>query len=179
MAVIGALIGGCAGAKYEPQVDRQYTIDTGGQVFGRDDEWKEAAFSLPAYPQDADLLQFESANPAYNTHFVDEKSLSIGPDGVVRYSLVVKTPAGVDNISFEGIRCEERQWKAYAFGRRGEWVPARNPQWRTVARQSLEDFRFALYRDYFCPDGFPRRNTEEIVAFIKRQFQAGPLQERK
>jgi hypothetical protein len=84
----------------------------------------------------------------------------------------------VENISYEGIRCEERQWKAYAFGRRDRtWSPAREAMWQRVAQTSAENFRFTLYRSYFCPDGLPRRKAEEAIAEIKRQYRAGPLHE--
>lgn len=172
-------LAGCSGTKYEPPRDRLNTIDHGGQVFGPEEEWKEGEFSFPAYPAASSLLRFEISGPSYNLHYVDPDSITIGTDGVVRYSVVVKTPSGVENISFEGIRCEEGQWKAYAFGRHGKWQAARDAQWRTVPYQSLEGYRHALFRTYFCPDGLPRRSPEEIIASIKRQYQAGPLQKHR
>jgi hypothetical protein len=179
IALFCTTLGGCSGAKYEPPPDHRYTIDTGGQIFGEDEEWKEAEFSLPPYPQESDLLPFDILGQSHNTHFVDQKSISIGPDGVVRYTLVLKTPSGAENVTFEGMRCEEQRWKSYANGRRGTWVPARDAQWRPVARKSLEDYRYSLYRSYFCPDGLPRRETQDIIAEIKRQYQAGPMFERR
>jgi hypothetical protein len=179
MAAIALAVGGCAGSKYEPPRDRLNSIDTGGQVFGPDEEWKEAQFSLPPYPRESSLLPFEISGPSYNLHYLDPQSISVGTDGVVRYTLVVKTSSNVENVSFEGIRCEEAQWKAYAFGRQGQWVPARDAQWRKVAYQSLEGYRHALFRTYFCPDGLPRRSAQEIVASVKRQYQAGPLQKHR
>lgn len=175
---VAAALAGCAGAKYEAPRDRYNTIDTGGQVFGPKEEWKEGEVTIPAFPQDADLLPFDIAGPAESAYYVDVQSISIGKDGVVRYTVVVRNPAGVENVSYEGIRCEERQWKPYAFGRRDRtWAGAREATWQRVAQTSVENFRFTLYRSYFCPDGLPTRKAEEAVAEIKRQYRAGPLHE--
>lgn len=180
VVLVGGALAGCSGAKYEAPRDRNNTIDPGGQVFAPGEAWKEDPITIPAYPEAANLLPFEISGPTDDAHLIDSRSISIGKDGVVRYTVLVRTPTGVENVSYEGIRCEEREWKAYAYGRRdGTWALAREPGWRRVARQKADDFRYALYRDYFCPDGLPRRTAQEVVASIKRQYQAGPLDERK
>lgn len=177
---LAAALAGCAGAKYEAPRDRYNTIDTGGQVFGPKEKWQEGEVTVPPYPENADLLPFDIAGPAENAYYVDVRSISIGADGVVRYTLLTRNPAGVENVTYEGIHCEEREWKPYAFGRRDRtWAPAHEATWQRVAQKSVENFRFTLYRHYFCPDGFPRRKAEEAIAEIKRQYQAGPLDERR
>jgi hypothetical protein len=173
-----AAMSGCAGGKYEPPKDRYNTIDTGGQVFAPEEAWKEGEVTIPSYPQVADLLPFDVSGPADNAYFLDARSISIGADGVVRYTLLARLPAGVENVTYEGIRCEERQWKPYAFGRRdGTWAPARDATWQPVTQKSVDDFRFSLYRDYLCRKGLPPRKAEEAVAEIRRQYRAGPLHE--
>jgi hypothetical protein len=178
ICALAAALAGCAGAKYQPPKDRYNTIDTGGQFFGPEEKWKEGEVTIPAFPQEADLLPFDIAGPAESAYYVDARSISIGKDGVVRYTLVARNPAGVENISYEGIHCKEREWKPYAFGRRdGTWAPAREAAWQRVAQTSVENFRFTLYRTYFCPEGFPRRKAQEAIAEIRRQYRAGPLHE--
>jgi hypothetical protein len=171
-------LGGCAGAKYEAPRDRYNTIDTGGQVFLPEEEWKEDEVTLPSYPEEANLLPFDIFGPTDKTYYVDTQSLSIGADGVVRYTVLARLPTGMENMAYEGIRCEAREWKPYAYGQRDRtWAHSREAKWRPVARQSVDDFRFTLYRSYLCPDGFPRRRPEEVVAEIRRQYRAGPLHE--
>lgn len=176
-ALAAALVG-CAGGKYEAPRDRYNTIDTGGQVFGPKEKWKEGEFTIPPFPEAADLLPFDIAGPSDNVYYVDARSISIGADGVVRYTLLARNPAGVENISYEGIHCEEREWKPYAFGRRDRtWASVREATWQRVAQTSVENFRYTLYRSYLCPGGLPTRKAEEAIAAIKRQYQAGPLHE--
>ena len=41
-------------------------------------------------------------------------SLTVGTDGVVRYTVVVTSPAGARNVNYEGIRCDTYEWRLYA-----------------------------------------------------------------
>ena len=79
--------------------------------------------------------------------------MSAGSDGVVRYSVVVKSPAGAETISFEGMRCTTGERKLYAFGRAdgkggGAWSRNRNAKWEPI--QTRNDFRGELFYHYFC-----------------------------
>jgi hypothetical protein len=178
--LVCAAMTGCASSKYEAPENPHNTIDTGGQYFGPEEEWKEGEVTIPSYPDGADLIAFDVFGPTDKAYYVDARSISIGTDGVVRYTVLVRPPEGAENVAFEGIRCEERTWKPYAYGRRDRtWASARDPKWQPVVDQSIDDFRFTLYRAYFCPDGLPRRKAEEAIADIRRQFQAGPLDERR
>ena len=56
--------------------------------------WVEIQGQLPSYPKSENLLEFDAGPASNNLHFVDSSSISVGEDGVVRYSLVVKSPRG-------------------------------------------------------------------------------------
>ena len=79
----------------------------------------------------------------------------------MRYSAVIKSQSGALNTSYEGLRCKTSEFKVYAYGiRNGEWTRARESQWRKVERSSV-DFRFTLYKDYFCDvEAIAGRNAE-------------------
>lgn len=128
-------------------------------------EWAEAEVKPPAWPQDADLVPIYVSAVQTNQYFVDSKSVSLGPDQVVRYTLVVRTAGGAQNLSFEGMRCETREWKTYATGRAtasgGQWVPARIAEWRPIENKPVNRHHAALSKDYFCPNGSSLRNTED------------------
>lgn len=157
--VLGASPGEVAG-------QRGMTKDIGGVPEKK--EFREIEVVLPAYPAQPDLLQFLPRRNSKNRYFIDRKSVSIGGDQVVRYSVVIKSSSDVENTSYEGIRCETSEFKTYAYGSKGsEWSKARNPQWRKIENSSA-DHRFTLSRDYFC-DGevvAGRRNTD-LVANIR------------
>ena len=140
-----------------------------------DDEkkaWKEIEAVMPAYPQPGALVAFDGGGASGHRFFIDAPSLSIGADGVVRYTLVVKTTGGATNVSYEGIRCEERQQKTYAVGLpSGSWVRAREPAWRRIQHQSINNHHGVLYVDYLCQGKEPARNVKEV---LQRLRQGGP-----
>ncbi len=128
-------------------------------------EWKEGQVKLPPYPEDGDLIEFEvdAGNPRFE-YFLDEKSLSVGEDEVVRYTLVVRSNTGAKNIFYEGIRCGAKQYKTYAYGSKGKFRESRNPQWRPIRSGGLMPYRADLLDHYLCRDAFPRTPEGAIDA---------------
>jgi hypothetical protein len=117
-------------------------------------DWEEGLAKLPAAPKDENLVPFYVSGIANNQYAIDQSTLDIGKDGVVRYVLVIKTPSGAKNVSYEGIRCESRQRKIYATGRDdGSWAQMLKPQWQAIAGRSLLSYHRALADEYFCPIG--------------------------
>lgn len=126
--------------------------------------WKEIEAKLPPAPKPAGLLRFEGGAATPHQYLIDPASLSIGEDGVVRYTLVVRTGGGATNISFEGMRCETREQKTYAFGRGdGSWSRARDPRWRFIARNEMSRHHGTLFEDYLCVNVQLPRSTQEIL----------------
>lgn len=128
----------------------------------------EVQLQLPEYPKPENYLPLQvSATTAFD-FFVDAKSVSVGNDGVVRYSLIAKSPDGALNVSFEGIRCSERQFRIYAFGRSDNtWSEARNSRWQAMPADLRNAQRAVLYRDFFCPAGDIIYTPEEGVQALR------------
>ena len=101
----------------------------------------------------ASLVALELEAPADFRYFVDAASVSVGPDRIVRYVMVARSPAGVENVTFEGLRCSG-EYRVYAVGRAGGGWSGRPGQWRPVPRDARLG-QNALMRRYFCP----ARNT--------------------
>lgn len=113
-------------------------------------EWKEIEAQLPRVPQGKELVLMDMGPNTSHHFYVDPPSLSVGADGVVRYTAVIKTSGGALNVTFEGMRCETGEVKIYATGRRdGTWTRARNAQWERIHRHA-RPYHFNLYREYFC-----------------------------
>jgi CNP1-like family len=165
LAAFAIFLGGCASSS-PPDLKAQQrgmTKDVGGVP--EEKAFKEIEVSLPKYPQDGDLLEFLPRRNSPNRFFIDRDSISIGADRVVRYSTVIKSPSGAVNTSYEGLRCKTSEYKVYAFGTDGgEWAKVPDVQWRKILRLS-PDFRFALYKDYFCDiEAIAGRNEKDLVA---------------
>lgn len=144
----------------------------GASVDEEDDlpkKWEEAEFQLPPMPKQEDLIGFFVSSATDNRFFVDSPSLSVGGDGVVRYVLVVVTGGGARNVSFEGMRCEARERRLYAFGRSdGSWSKSRNSQWERIREGGSNRQHAALFQEYFCPGGVVVRTTEEARDALRR-----------
>lgn len=122
---------------------------------------------LPAYPRSEDLVEFEVSAATGFRFFIDRASLSVGKDGVVRYTLVARSPAGVDNVSHEGIRCKSGTYKVYAYGRADGTWSERASDWRQIEPRGVQRWHNALWREYFCPHRIPVHDAAEGVAALK------------
>ena len=68
-------------------------------------KWQEVRQQLPAYPKPEHFIPIVLGARSSNHFYVDYPSVSVGTDGVVRYSMVVESPSGARTVNFEGIRC--------------------------------------------------------------------------
>lgn len=132
--------------------------------------WSELQSELPAYPVDSNLLPVDVGASVQHRYFIDALSVSTGKDGVVRYTMVIKTTGGAVNVSFEGIRCESYEQKFYAIGRSDRsWARARNPQWREISMRQGSIQHATLYEEFFC-----KVRTAEPAERIVRALRNGP-----
>ena len=130
--------------------------------------WKEIESMMPPYPRPEHLVPFDAGGTTQHRFFIDARSLSVGEDGVVRYTLLVRTAGGATNVSFEGMRCETRELKYYALGRAdGSWVRVRNPQWRRFETQSVNRHYNVLYAGVLCLGKTPVETTQEALQRLK------------
>lgn len=117
-----------------------------------DKRWEEVEMQLPEYPRPQNYLPFKVTAESPFDFFVDAKSISVGTDGVVRYALIAKSQNGAINVSYEGIRCSERQVRVYAYGRSDStWSRARASSWHAVSSDARNAQQLVLYKDFFCP----------------------------
>jgi hypothetical protein len=132
--------------------------------------WVEIQGQLPSYPKPENLLEFDAGPASTNLHFVDRSSIAVGEDGVVRYSLVVKSPTGAMNVSYEGIRCQTNERKVYAYGRSNNetWAPATMGKWVDLENIKQNYAQRTLYRYFFCPLGIGMvKDADEAVQALK------------
>jgi len=146
---------------------KSYTVD--GEDYDAK-PWEEKAVELPPFPEDKDLYSFHVSNTAVNSFYVDTANIILGSDGVVRYSLLIVSPAGVRNVSHEGMRCQSRERRTYALGRPdNRWNPSRGSDWVRIREAASNRHHAALFLDFFCPDGIMATRLSEVVHAIKKQ----------
>ena len=98
-------------------------------------------------------------------YFIDPGSVSVGADRIVRYALVARSPSGVENVSFEGLRCPG-DYRIYAVGRPGGGWGGRPGAWRPVPRNE-GIAQNALMKRYFCPGRAAIRSAGEGVQALR------------
>ncbi|MEW6132508.1 MAG: CNP1-like family protein [Pseudomonadota bacterium] len=131
--------------------------------------WEEMAASLPPYPKNENLIAFEVSSATSNKFMVDTASLSVGKDGVVRYTVVIESPRGARTVNYEGMRCDTGEYKIYGFGQAdGSWTENKRAAWEPFKQRSLLSYHKALSEDYFCPDWIAIRDAEQGIRNLKR-----------
>jgi len=137
-----------------------------GVAFAYDEDaqaWQESEVVFPSLPASESMMPFFVSAATSNRFLLDPASLSVGHDGVVRYVLLVETPGGASNMTYEGLRCSTREKRIYASARRdGSWSPSRNEAWEKIRDIPPNRQHAALFLDYLCPGGIIARNPDEV-----------------
>ena len=142
-------------------------FDSDWERQNRKNEPTEEAVQPPAYPSSGTLIEYQVADADGFRFFVDGATLSIAKDGIVRYVLVAKSPGGVQNVTYEGMRCANGGQRIFAFGRPdGTWSLSR-AGWRSLSASGAQPRHVVLYRDFFCPQGEPIRDSGEGVRALQ------------
>lgn len=167
-ALVVAACQGAALAKGPDDYELFLELKSGGATF-EEKAWVEVEASLPKPPREEDLLQIDVGPTSDNRFYVDEASVAYGSDGVIRYTMVILSPSGARNVSFEGMRCDTGERRLYAFGRRdGGWSKARNGNWaRIEGGSSRNRYHAALFASYFCSSGGSVTTTDEARRVLR------------
>jgi hypothetical protein len=162
---------GCGGTHGEaPKAYRRG--ESGPNPMPEEAPWKEADITLPPYPRDQDLILFEPRGQTTNRFYVDGSSLTVDPDRVIRFSLVIRSAEGARTVSYSGVNCKTAGWKDYAFGPDGDrWERVADPQWREIRDQQMNNHQYTLASEFFCYGGIfsggPTGDAKSIVRHLK------------
>ncbi len=148
-----------------------------------------AAISLAAMPDEKPPSDVKAATapapvilPAKATRYIvfysslqldfeiDPDSISIqpGPDGEVRYTLKATSKQGAINVSYEGIRCSNRQKIIYAVGQKNaEWSLSRSPEWSAIYIKGMNIQHAVLANGFFCSDSSVAGKVADIVSRLE------------
>ena len=135
---------------------------------------KEVAF--PAFPATESLIPVYAGVTSTNRFLLDQTSISIGDDDVVRFVLVTRSASGVENVSFEGIRCDSLERRIYALGRSDRtWSKSRNSNWMAISSSTVSLPHWDLAKRYFCDYGLPVSSPRHVIDAIRCGSQPGWL----
>lgn len=126
-----------------------------------------AAPTPPAYPRRENLVEFYVSATDTFRYFIDASSLSVAYTlREVRFVQVARSPSGVDNVTFEAIKCPDLQ-RIYAVGNEGAWS-LRGGDWREMPRSTALTPQRVLARQFFCPHRDTIQSAAEGVDALRR-----------
>ncbi|MFP3565777.1 CNP1-like family protein [Paraburkholderia sp. SIMBA_030] len=170
----GALLAGCSSAGKPTNQDDSafhYLLD-------KPTNWVENKVdTLPPLPQDSNLLPFEVSGNTPLQFSIDRNSVSVGSDGVVRYTVVVTSSSGARNVNYEGIRCDTYEWRLYA-GLNADhdgWDRTVENGFTRIENGALNAYQATLYQDYMCANKIPTGKASQIVENIRYKRTATSL----
>ncbi|WP_224010249.1 MULTISPECIES: CNP1-like family protein [Paraburkholderia] len=165
-AASSVLLAGCGSSGPTNKDDSAFTY-----LLDRKGDWQEDKLAgLPALPQaGTQLLTFDVSNNTPLKFAIDPASLTVGNDGVVRYTIVITSQSGARNINYEGIRCDTYEWRLYASlnADHNGWDQTVANDWSRIENGTLNAYRSALYQDYFCANKMPIAKASTIVENIR------------
>lgn len=162
LAIGLVLLGGssvtCAQSNFEEDFD------------DKEKSWQEISVQFPAAPLSENLLPFYVSPTATRSFAIDAKSLTVGTDGVIRYTLVTRSEAAAINISYEGIRCKSFEKKLYAFGHSdGSWSRSRHHEWEKINALAANPHHSVLAKDFFCRQNVVAGREKDILNRLRKQ----------
>jgi hypothetical protein len=166
-----------ADVRIDPYYDWRDEVGRGEYDYdeSQDIPWieSEAEVLAPPRPEDLVPVRIDSLPPGMEL-LIDRSRVTVGAkDRVVRAWLWTRGRAGPGNGTFEGFRCETREFKVYAYAnpRREPQVSlARRPAWQPIKGPKSRSYRMELLEDYFC--GIRgTRTAREIVENLSGDFR--------
>jgi hypothetical protein len=158
-------------AKWDrPFIDEPEPV-TPESVVDKDTSWKEGSVSLPPWPKDGDLVEFQVDDPSSQfRQYIDGKHISVGSDGAVRYTLVVESRTGARNVSFEALRCTpEGAFKIYAYGNNDRFEKT-DGEWQSIHGRAHDKIHRDLHKLILCvPRKFAPRPKKDMIRAMRTQ----------
>lgn len=136
------------------------------------EEPADKARELPAPPPPAfstkGLLEIELTRSSGLTFGVDPATISLSPDGVVRYVVIATSPSGATNVMYEGIRCTTAEFRVYArhYPKTG-WTNVSSQDWRSLYATNQSRHTLAIARGGACDAAAPRMTVAEIIRALR------------
>lgn len=99
---------------------------------------------------------------------VDPDTISLTPDGVVRYVLVARSSGGVNNVLYQGLRCNQGEFRTYAIWQTGQgWRRQDTPGWVVWRNTAVGMPALRLARDAFCDGRMPNAPVSKMVRDLR------------
>ena len=130
---------------------------------------------LPGLPSSDDLVMLDAPGGKLGYEYLlDRKSVNRGSDDVMRYTVVIRSPTGTENVFFEGIRCETDQVRTYAYASSGGTFVPVNSDWGPIAARGARGYQDYLLERVVCDPrtGFAW-DADKVEEALSAQYTSG------
>lgn len=144
-------------------------------------DWRETEVPAPPNFSSARLVQFEVSVASELQYGLVPDSLSVGPDGVVRFVWIAQSRTGAVNVAYEGVRCQTRQMRTYArwtprelplssafTQAAGEWRPITDSDWIALTGSPQARAAWMLARAALCEGSTVNRNPQQMLRDLRQ-----------
>lgn len=131
-------------------------------------KWTEETVTIPPFPQEKNLIELALPHSRVK-YFIDKQSIQVGKqDQVARYTVIIQSPSGSRNIFFEGIRCDVKLYRTYAFAVNvNSFQPMNNSKWKLITGNGVYRYRLSLFDYVVCHESTVRYKPREIIQTLK------------
>lgn len=145
------------------------TLGASAQVATSPD-WKESEAPPPPSFDQHQLIPIDMPRYVSLQFGVDPATLSLTPDGIVRYVVVTVNASGSVSAMYEGIRCSTWEVKTYArYTASGQWSTLNNPPWLGLSDNVPSKHAAALAKQGLCDSGSTTWNSlSDMVQALKK-----------
>ena len=163
-------VGVTAAAGAGAQRDRRFLED---EVEPPREPLPESPVRLPPYPRRGDLVALDGALFEGGARvFLDPASLSQPRPAVVRYTMLLVSAGGVENLLYESVHCGNDEWRTLAFGTAAEeFQLVARPRWRSLRAGGSTAVRRTIARAYVC---VLQRRVPDRAEDLRRRLQRAP-----
>lgn len=147
---------------------------THAQAFEDPPAWQEAEVTeAPAFDSSR-LLGFQVSLGSELSYGIDPDTVSIGPDAVVRYVMVARSPSGAVNALYEGLRCTSAEVKTYARwtpasgDQPGRWRLTSGTEWRQLYANHASRPALVLARSGLCDGPTPNAPVARMLRDLRQ-----------
>ena len=129
-----------------------------------DPDWKESEAPPPPSFNKDQLIPITMPSYVSLQFGVDPATLSITPDGIVRYVIVAANATGSFHAMYEGIRCATWEVKTYArASNNGQWSSVKDPQWQGLSDNRPSKHAVALAKLGVCDGGSIATSSVDVL----------------
>lgn len=134
-----------------------------------DPDWKESDAPAPPTFSPEKLLPLNMPRYVTLKFGIDPATLTITPDGIVRYVVVARSDSGAISAFYEGILCAKGEVKRYARSHGdGPWRVVAAPQWRALNDNQPSPHAWVFARQGACEANTAASSVEDIVRALRK-----------